>query len=137
MEEYTKKVDEANATLLGSAQSALNVLSMVDQTQTIKNVMEVLQMGVEKVEEAKANRNITHKELQGHASLALKQAMKEGVAYETRQNGDTIIFTAVTDKVDEESIVLAVSYPDGGINYYPTEVDRSSREYALPEIVKD
>lgn len=70
--------------------------------------------------------DITHERLQQEASKALRLAMKEGVAYETRQDGDEISFTTVLQK-DVEGTVLAVSYPDGGIDYYPTEISLEER----------
>ena len=72
---------------------------------------------------------LTHADIQEAASMALKLAMKEGIAVETRQIGNDIQLTTVVEK-DVTGTVLAVSYPDGGIDYYPTEVDRSAREYA-------
>ena len=137
MDEYTPKMKRADASLFRNTQSALNVLSMVKQTQTIKNVREVLQAGIDEVKEAymEADEQITHAQLQQHASVALRQAMKEGIAYEVRQVrevleagiGDIIEFTTVMDK-DVRGTVLAVAYPDGGIDYYPTEV--KDRQYA-------
>ena len=64
---------------------------------------------------------LTHTEVQEGASKALKLAMKEGVAHETRQVGDDMKITTVLEQ-DVEGTVLAVSYPDGGIDYYPTEL---------------
>ena len=131
MDEYTPKMEEANASLFRNAQSALNVLDMVEQTTTIESVREVLRTGIQEVQEAykEAAEQISHARLQTEASHALKVAMKEGVAVETRQVGIEIKFTPVVQE-DVEGTVLAVSYPDGGIDYYPTEIDRSAREYA-------
>ena len=69
---------------------------------------------------------LTHTEVQAGASVALRKAMKEGVAHETRQVGDDIQITTVLEK-DVEGTVLAVSYPDGGIDYYPTEITEEER----------
>lgn len=132
MDDYTPKMKEADASLFRSAQSAFTVLGGVTQTRTIKNVREVLRASIEEVQEAykEADEQISHAELQRHASKALKVAMKEGVAFETRQiSRDVIQFTSVM-KEDVEGTVLAVSYPDGGIDYYPVEVDNSARAYA-------
>ena len=63
----------------------------------------------------------THKEVQAGASQALRMAMEKNVAHETRQVGDDMKITTVLEQ-DVEGTVLAVSYPDGGIDYYPTEL---------------
>ena len=69
---------------------------------------------------------LTHTEVQEAASHALRLAMKEGVAHEARQVGDDIQITTVLQQ-DVEGTVLAVSYPDGGIDYYPTEITQEER----------
>ncbi len=69
---------------------------------------------------------LTHTDIQEAACRALKLAMKEGIAVETRQVGDDIQLTTVVEQ-DVEGTVLAVSYPDGGIDYYPTEITRDER----------
>lgn len=74
-------------------------------------------------------KKFTHAEVQAGASHALRAAMETNVAHETRQVGDDMKITTVVEQ-DVTGTVLAVSYPDGGIDYYPTEIDRSSREYA-------
>ncbi len=74
-------------------------------------------------------KEFTHAEVQQGASQALRAAMETNVAHETRQVGDDMKITTVLEQ-DVEGTVLAVSYPDGGIDYYPTEIDRSAREYA-------
>ena len=66
-------------------------------------------------------KKLTHTEVQKGASKALRMAMEKNVAHETRQVGDDIQITTVLDS-DVEGTVLAVSYPDGGIDYYPTEI---------------
>jgi len=64
---------------------------------------------------------LTHTDIQKGASEALRRAMEDNVPYETRQVGDDIQITTTT-QIDVEGKVLAVSYPDGGIDYYPTEI---------------
>ena len=71
-------------------------------------------------------KKLTHKEVQQGASEALRRAMETNVAHETRQVGDDIQITTVVEK-DVTGTVLAVSYPDGGIDYYPTEVTEEER----------
>jgi hypothetical protein len=74
-------------------------------------------------------KRFTHPEVQTGARQALKLAMKKGVAHELRQVGDDLQITTVLQK-DVTGTVLAVGYPDGGIDYYPTEVIDNSRKYA-------
>ncbi len=130
MDNYTPKMKEADASLFRKVQSAINILDMVKQTTTIESVKELLRIGIDEVQEAYkiAARQISHEELQRYASIALKRAMKEGVAIETRQldNPQIVLYSTVLEK-DVEGTVLAVSYPDGGIDYYPTEV--KDRQY--------
>ena len=71
-------------------------------------------------------KKLTHTDIQEAASVALRRAMKEGVAHETRQVGDDIQITTVVQQ-DVEGTVLAVSYPDGGIDYYPTEISQEEQ----------
>jgi hypothetical protein len=129
MGEYTKKMEEANASLFRNAQSAWNVLDMVEQTVTIKSVKEVLQAGIEEVKEAYRSKVLTHVQVQQGARQALRRAMNEGIAHELRQVGDDLQITTVLQE-DVTGTVLAVGYPDGGISYYPTENKDRSRRYA-------
>lgn len=69
----------------------------------------------------------THTEVQAGASQALRAAMETNVAHETRQVGDDMKITSVLE-TDVEGTVIAVSYPDGGIDYYPTEITEEERQ---------
>jgi hypothetical protein len=129
MGEYTKKMEEANASLFRNAQSAWNILDMVEQTTTIKNVKEVLHAGINEVREAYRSKVLTHTQVQQGARQALRRAMNEGIAHELRQVGDDLQITTVLQE-DVTGTVLAVGYPDGGISYYPTENKDRSRRYA-------
>lgn len=71
-------------------------------------------------------KEFTHEEVQAGASQALRAAMETNVAHETRQVGDDMKITTVMEQ-DVEGTVLAVSYPDGGIDYYPTEITEEER----------
>jgi len=70
---------------------------------------------------------LTHTDIQKGASEALRRAMETNIAHETRQVGDDIQITTVVEE-DVTGTVLAVSYPDGGIDYYPTEITEEERQ---------
>jgi len=70
---------------------------------------------------------LTHTDIQKGASEALRRAMETNIAHETRQVGDDIQITTVVEE-DVTGTVLAISYPDGGIDYYPTEITEEERQ---------
>jgi hypothetical protein len=75
-------------------------------------------------------KRFTHTEVQTGACVALHAAMETNVAHEIRQVGDDMKITTVVEK-DVEGTVLAVSYPDGGIDYYPTEITEEERQLRI------